>query len=167
MSGKLASAFGGFAEAQQEWTWTLFRVLAASMFMTHGYAKLFGENPQPMMGGGMTTLNIADMIVFPMPMDFNLLFIAGVIETFGGLLIFIGLFTQFAALMAAILMLMAYLTAHLAWFPTLNRGELAAMYFLVFLVIFAYGAGPVSIDTWRAGRREQKQKDKLDALMRS
>lgn len=142
-------------------------MLAAAMFMTHGYAKLFGDNPQPMTGGGMTTLNIADTIVYPMPMDINLLFVAGSIKLFGVLLILIGLFTQFAAFMAALLMLIAYFAAHIAWFPTLNQGELAAMYFVAFLVIFAFGAGPWSIDSWRAMQREKKQQDKIRSLMNS
>ncbi len=167
MPGKIGAALASFSEDQQDWTWTLFRVLAAAMFMTHGYGKLFGDNPQPMTGGGMTTLNIADTIVYPVPMDINLLFVAGSIELFGGLLILIGLFTQLAAFMAALLMLMAYLTAHFAWFPTLNQGELAAMYFIAFLVIFAFGAGPYSIDSWRAMQREKKQQDKIRSMMNS
>jgi hypothetical protein len=51
MPGKINSIFDGVAENSQEWTWTLFQVLSAAMFMTHGYGKLFGENPQPTMGG--------------------------------------------------------------------------------------------------------------------
>ncbi len=120
MPRKIGAALASCSEDQQDWTWTLFRVLAAAMFMTHGYGKLFGDNPQPRTGGGMTTLNIADTIVYPLPMDINLLFVAGSIGLFGGLLILIGLFTQFAAFMAALLMLMAYLAAHFAWLPTLN-----------------------------------------------
>lgn len=167
MAGKIGAMLASIAEDQQDWTWALFRMLAAAMFMTHGYTKLFGDNPQPITGGGMTTLNIADVIVFPVPLEINLLFIAGVIEFFGGLLILVGLFTRFAAFMAALLMLLAYLTAHIAWFPTLNRGELAAMYFVSFLVIFAYGSGPFSVDTWRAMRREKRQQDKIDSMLRS
>ena len=56
------------------------------------------------------------------------------------------------AALAAILMVMAYLTAHPAWFPTLNNGELAAMYFLVWFVIFAYGPGRLSLDYRLLGR---------------
>jgi len=58
---------------------------------------------------------------------------------------------------------MAYLTAHIAWFPTLNNGELAAMYFVTFLLIFAFGPGRYSADTWLAVRRQEKRKDKMDA----
>jgi putative oxidoreductase len=67
-----------------------------------------------------------------------------------------------AALLATFIMLMAYLTAHYAWFPTLNNGELAAMYFTAFLVIFAFGPGPYSADSWLAIWRQKKRKDKMD-----
>ncbi|GJM13012.1 MAG: hypothetical protein DHS20C12_14150 [Pseudohongiella sp.] len=163
MLGKINSLFGGMAENSKEWAWTLFRLLSSAMFMTHGYAKLFGENPQPFMGGGMTTINIAELVSWPIPMEINALFIAGVIELFGGLFIAIGLWTHLMALLAALLMIMAYLTAHLAWFPTLNNGELAAMYFLTYLVIFSFGPGPYSADTWLSVRRQEKRKDKMDA----
>ena len=133
------------------------------MFMTHGFDKLFGENPQPFQDGGMTTINIAEMISLPIPLGINALFIAGVIEFFGGLLILLGLWTRLAAFFAALLMLMAYLTAHLAWFPTLNRGELAAMYFLGYLIIVTVGPGPYSIDSWREIRRQEKRQELLDA----
>lgn len=166
MLGKINSLFAGSAENSKEVTWTLFRVFSAAMFMTHGYAKLFGENPQPYMGGGMTTINIADLISWPIPMEINALFIAGVVELFGGALILIGLWTHLAALLATFIMLMAYLTAHLAWFPTFNNGELAAMYFFSFLAIFSFGPGPYSADTWLAVRRQEKRKDRMDANKR-
>ena len=50
MLGKINSLFEGVAKNSQGWTWTLFRLLSAAMFMTHGYSKLFGESPQPTMG---------------------------------------------------------------------------------------------------------------------
>ena len=162
MLGKINSLFDGVAENSQEWPWTLFRVLSAAMFMTHGYGKLFGENPQPTMGGGMTSINIADLISLPIPMEINALVIAGVVEFFGGLLILIGLWTHITALLATFIMLMAYLTAHYAWFPTLNNGELTIMYFTAFLVIFAFGPGPYSADSWLAIWRRKKRKDKMD-----
>jgi putative oxidoreductase len=162
MLGKINSLFENIAENSQDWTWTLFRVLSAAMFMTHGYSKLFGENPQAFMGGGITTINIAEIASLPIPMEINALFITGVVEFFGGLLILIGLWTHLAALLATFIMLMAYLTAHYAWFPTLNNGELAAMYFTAFLVIFAFGPGPYSADSWLAIWLQKKRKDKMD-----
>ncbi|MEX0618567.1 MAG: DoxX family protein [Pseudohongiellaceae bacterium] len=149
--------FTDLAQSLEYPAWTLFRVGSAAMFITHGYTKLFGANPQPFRGGGMTAISIGELISLPMPLAINCLFIAAVIEFFGGLLLLVGLYTQWTALTAAVLMLMAYLTAHLAWFPTLNNGELAALYFLVFLVLFSYGAGPYSLDNWLSRRRQAKR----------
>jgi len=157
MTSKISTTFTKLTESSRVWTWTLFRLLVASMFMTHGYAKLFGENPQPLTGGGVTSINIGELISLPIPLEIKALFITGMVEFFGGFLILIGLGTPVIALVAAFIMIMAYLTAHLAWFPTLNRGELATMYIGAFLIISAYGAGPYSIDNWLALRRQNKE----------
>ena len=140
-------------ENLRDYAWLLFRVFVSAMFITHGSAKLLGENPQPFTGGGMTTVNIGELISIPMPFDINALFLAGSIELVGGALILIGLWTQLAALIAALDMVMAYLIAHLAWFPTINNGELAAMYFFSFLIIFCIGPGEISLDAWLEARK--------------
>jgi putative oxidoreductase len=106
------------------------------------------------MGGGMTSINIGELISIPMPFDINALFLAGSIELIGGFLILIGLWVHIAAIVAAFNMLMAYLIAHLAWFPTLNNGELAAMYFFSFLIIFCMEPGSISVDSWLRSRKE-------------
>ncbi len=162
MLGRLNSAIGNSAEHAKDSTWTLFRILASAMFMTHGFDKLLGENPQPFMGGGMTSITIGELVSYPIPMEINALFIAGSIELVGGLLLLIGLWTHVIAFLACASMLMAYLIAHLAWFPTLNRGELAAMYFLSYLVLFTFGPGPYSVDTWLSVRRQEKRKNKME-----
>jgi len=167
MLHKIDGWLGGKAEDSRDWTWALMRMLVSAMFMTHGFSKLFGENPQPVTGGGMTSVNIGDLIVFPMPMELNALFIAGVIEFFGGLLLVVGLWTHIVAFFAATLMFMAYATAHLAWFPTLNNGELAAMYFLAYLVLFTFGPGQFSADSWLAERRQERRRDKQEAMQSS
>lgn len=124
-------------------SWTIFRVLSSAMFMTHGWPKMFGENAQPFLGG---------MGFFGIDVGINMLWLAGAIELFGGALLVAGLFTRYVAALSAILMVMAYLTAHPAWFPTLNNGELAAMYFVTYLVIFSYGPGKISVDSMLRGR---------------
>ena len=129
-------------------TWFLFRVAVSAMFITHGYAKLLGENPQSFSGAGMTSINIGELISIPMPFEINALFLAGSVELVGGLLILVGLWTNVVALIAAFTMMMAYLIAHLAWFPTLNNGELAAMYFFSFLIIYCKDPGNISVDSW-------------------
>lgn len=167
MIASLDALLGKLGQGLQEICWLLFRVLASSMFMTHGLSKLFGDNPQAMQSGGMTTVNIENVVVFAMPIDINALYVAGVIELFGGLLIALGLLTRLMALLATLLMLMAYLTAHFAWFPTLNNGELAAMYFLAYLIIFCFGPGQLSIDAWLSIRRQGKQQQKMDKMIAS
>jgi putative oxidoreductase len=149
--------FGMAGGVLKEINWLLLRVLGSAMFMTHGYDKLFGENTQVFRNGGMMTVNIGEQIMFDMPWALNALFVAGVIELLGGFLILLGLWTHIVAFIAVLLMAMAYAVAHLAWFPTLNGGELAAMYFLVYLVLFSHGPGAISLDRLFERRRDAKQ----------
>ena len=138
--------FNDIAVKSQPWTWVILRVIAGIMFLMHGLPKLFGENAASITGGpGMLGLNIG----------INVFFIAGVIEVVGGLLLIVGLFTRYAALASAVLMVFAYLQAHTplmreditSWFnPLANGGELALMYLFVWLVFFAYGPGKYSLD---------------------
>lgn len=147
------------AERSRTLFWTLFRMLSAAMFATHGYAKLLDYPPQPFRGSGITVLSVGDVTLFPIPFGVNLLFVAGLVELAGGALLLIGLWTRWAALAAALTMVMAYLIAHPAWFPTLNNGELAAMYAVAFLALFACGPGPLSADAaLAAGRRGPPRK---------
>lgn len=125
------------ATCTQSVSWALLRILSSAMFLTHGWPKMFGEQSQPFIGG---------MDFFGINLGINMLWIAGFIELFGGILLVLGLFTRYAAFMAALLMVMAYLAAHPAWFPTLNNGEMAALYFVIYLALFAYGPGKFSLD---------------------
>jgi putative oxidoreductase len=120
-----------------ELAFTLLRVVSGLMFMFHGVQKLFGvlSEHQPPVG--------------------SQIWVGGVIELVGGLLIALGLFTRCAAFVASGTMAVAYLQFH--WrlqsgaqlLPVINKGELALLYALVFLYIACRGAGPWSID----GRR--------------
>lgn len=138
---RLINAIG---DNTQTLSWTIMRVLASAMFITHGWPKLFGDNPQPMMGG---------MDFFGINLGVNMLWIAGVIEVFAGGLVVIGLFTRYMSALAAALMAIAYLAAHPGWFPTFNNGELAAMYFITYFTIFAFGPGKLSVDAMLFSRR--------------
>ena len=140
------------------------RVLVSAMFMTHGFEKLFGENPESFRGDGMTVINIAEVVSWPIPFELNAFFIAGTIEFFAGALILIGLWTHIAALLALVEMIMAYAIMHLAWFPTVNDGELAFMYLLVYLAIFSFGAGQFSVDAFLEMRRQEKRQKKIDSM---
>lgn len=139
--GRLVDAI---ADNTQTLSWTIMRVLGSAMFMTHGWPKMFGDRAQPFLGG---------MNFFGIDVGINMLWIAGAIELFGGALLVLGLFTRYVAALAAILMVMAYLAAHPAWFPTLNNGELAAMYFVMYFALFSFGPGKISLDSLILGRR--------------
>jgi putative oxidoreductase len=135
---KLVSRLDGVAVKLQTVSIDLMRIVSGLMMVVgHGYAKTFGEKVQPFFGG---------KDFFGIDVGINMLWIAGFIEFYVGILVILGLFTRPAALLTAILMVMAYLSSHAAWFPTFNGGELATVYFLVFMVLFAYGPGPLSLD---------------------
>jgi putative oxidoreductase len=135
---KLISILDGVAVRLQTVSIDLMRIVSGLMMVVgHGYPKTWGEKVQPFFGG---------KDFFGIDVGINMLWIAGFIEFYVGILVILGLFTRPAALLTAILMVMAYLSSHAAWFPTLNGGEMATVYFLVFMVLFAYGPGPLSLD---------------------
>jgi len=117
----------------------ILRIMAGLLFLQHGLVKLFGF-PEGAMPGKVPLM--------------GLMGVAGIIETLGGILIAIGLFTRPAAFIAAGFCAAAYWMAHgsQGFFPILNGGELAALYTFVFLYFFAAGPGAFSIDGAR-GRR--------------
>ena len=123
---------------------SLLRIVAGLMFMLHGAQKLLGF-PDP----GAKLQPHAPL----------LLKAAGVIELVGGALIALGLLTSIAALIASGEMAVAYFKQHApnGFWPTLNGGELAALYCFVFLYLAFAGPGPWSLDAiigrGRGGRR--------------
>lgn len=136
--GTINTCMNVYAKRLQVISMDLMRIVSGLMLVVgHGYGKMFGEKAQPFTGG---------RDFFGIDIGINTLWIAGFIEFYVGMLVIVGLFTRPAALLTAILMVMAYLSAHAAWFPTFNGGELATVYFFVFMVIFAYGPGPYSLD---------------------
>jgi putative oxidoreductase len=121
----------------------LLRVVSGAMLMQHGGQKLFGFPPPA--GGAFAGA----------PELFSQMWIAGVLETFGGLLLVLGLLTRIVAFILAGELAVAYFLAHAprAFFPILNRGELAALYCFVFLFFAAAGGGRYSLDGWWSTRR--------------
>ena len=127
-----ASRIQGFAPAAH----VILRIGAGLLFMQHGVQKLFGW-----LGGfGGTPGQTAEL--------FSQMGLAGVLETFGGALIVIGLLTRPVAIILVLEMIAAYSIAHApqGGFPVENGGELPLLYVLVFLKLAAIGAGPASVD---------------------
>jgi putative oxidoreductase len=114
---------------------SLLRIVAGFTFCLHGFQKLFGFFGG--MGGKGATAQM-----------FSLLWTAGVLETFGGLLILLGLFTRPVAFLLSGQMAFAYFTRHApgSFWPILNAGELAALYCFLFLYLFFAGPGTWSAD---------------------
>jgi putative oxidoreductase len=124
----------------ESWTRSLLRIMVGFTFMEHGFQKLFG------FFGGINGHGAAVH-------GFSLLFVAAVIESVGGPLILLGLFTRPAAFILSGEMAVAYFTTHFphGFWPIVNHGELAVVYCFVFLYLSAAGAGPLSLDRmiWR------------------
>ncbi|MGH9632544.1 MAG: DoxX family protein [Bryobacteraceae bacterium] len=114
---------------------SLLRIVAGFMFCQHGLQKLFG-----MLGGVGGKGGTAEFI--------TLSWVAGFLETFGGLLVLFGLFTRPVAFILSGLMACAYFMQHAPqnFWTIRNGGELAALYCFVFLYLFAAGGGPWSLD---------------------
>lgn len=110
----------------------LLRIVAAILFIEHGTQKLFGI---PTAAHGM-------------PEPFTLLWFAAVLETVGGFLLLIGLFTRPVAFILSGQMAVAYWMAHAPQspFPALNGGDAAILFCFVFLYLVAAGPGAFSID---------------------
>lgn len=112
-------------------SYALMRIVTGFLFLWHGTQKLIGFPPSD----------------FPLPGYIK--WIAGPIELVGGALVMLGLFTRPAAFLCSGLMAAAYWMAHgtEALLPILNKGELAALYCFVFLLISAKGSGIWSLDS--------------------
>lgn len=112
------------------------RIVAAFIFIAHGTQKMFGVP-------GHT---------FHAPMlSASLLGVAGVLETIGGALMLLGLFTRPVAFVLSGEMAVAYFTQHGPhgpW-PILNGGELAVLFCFIWLFFAAAGPGPWSLDALR------------------
>lgn len=107
--------------------YALLRIMSGFMFLFHGAQKVLGilTEMQPPLG--------------------SQLWIGGVVELIGGTLIMLGIGTRWAAFICSGQMAVAYFQFHwklqmgAAFFPIVNRGELAALYCFVFLLIACRG----------------------------
>ena len=81
--------------------------------------------------------------------------LAGILETVGGTLLILGLFTRPVAFVLSGQMAWAYFMVHApqGFWPILNGGEKAAFYSFLFLYIAARGGGVFSLDGLRHLRK--------------
>ena len=123
---------------------SLLRIVAALLLLLHATSKLFDFPPF-----GMSV-----------PTG-SLLWAAGIIELFGGLLLIVGLLARPAAFVISGEMAVAYWMVHApqSTFPTQNHGESAILFCFIFLLIAAAGPGPWSLDASMRHRRVHPTRD--------
>ena len=122
-------------------THNAMRIVVGFLFRLHGLQKLFGilgrDEPVELM---------------------SWLGAAGVIESIGGALIILGLFTRPVAFILAGEMAIAYFRVHMLrdlWLHH-ERGERAAFYCWTYLFFAANGAGAFSLDGLLRARRRSR-----------
>ncbi len=108
---------------------SILRIIAALLFLQHGLQKYFGF---PSAGPAMRPL----------------LYVQGVIEIAGGILLFLGVYTRLVAFVLAGDMAAAYFISHAprSFFPAVNGGDAAVLYCFVFFYMVFAGGGPWSFD---------------------
>ena len=113
---------------------SVLRIVAALMFMQSGTMKLFGW-PMAMPGGG--TVALASQMG-----------VGALLETVGGALLLVGLFTRPVAFILSGEMAVAYFQFHFprGFWPIVNEGQPAVLYCFIWLYLSAAGAGPWSLD---------------------
>jgi putative oxidoreductase len=133
----------GLAERAEPYAYTALRIAAGLMMTFHGIQKVIGWY-----SGGFS------------PPTGSQLWVGGVIELVGGLLVALGLLTRPVAFLLSGQMAVAYTQFHwkLAfgqglWLPAMNKGELALLYAFVFLFITARGPGLLSLGALIRGGR--------------
>jgi putative oxidoreductase len=122
----------------KEEAYVLMRFMMGFMILCHGVQKVFG---------------LLDGEGHPQ----GLWMIAGFIETLGGTLLMVGLFTSPIAFVLSGEMAFAYFLvhAHLRFWPILNGGEIVVANCFAFLFIASKGGGILSVDAWLERRQAE------------
>lgn len=115
-------------------TYALLRIVSGLLFALHGVQKVFG-----LLGG------------FQPPAGSQLWF-GGLLELIGGLAILVGFQTRIAAFLCSGMMAVAYFQFHwklqvgAAFWPVVNKGELAVIYCFLFLYLATRGGVAWCVD---------------------
>ncbi|MGA9121225.1 MAG: DoxX family protein [Bacteroidota bacterium] len=117
---------------------SLLRIVTAVLFMQPGMMKLFAY-PMGIPPNGGTVRLLTE------------LGLAGILETFGGALLFLGIYTRPVAFLLSGEMAVAYFQVHFprGYWPLMNGGTDAVFYCFLWLFFSAAGAGPLSVDALR------------------
>ena len=126
-----------FEPSRSPWTGrmlSILRIVAGLVFLSVGTMKLLGFPPPP---PGMPPFALTSMLG-----------VSAILDTFGGLLILLGLLTRPVAFVLAGEMAVAYFSGHFphSFWPTTNMGIPAILYCFIYLYLVFAGAGPWSVD---------------------
>lgn len=123
---------------------SVLRIVAGLLFFEHGLQKMFGFPP----GSGP----------HPPYVLVSEMGLAGVLETFGGFAMMLGLFTRPIAFLLSGEMAVAYFQVHIkrSVYPIENRGENVILFCFVFLYLVFAGGGAWSLDAILARRRRKR-----------
>ena len=115
----------------------VLRIVTGLLLLEHGTSKYFNFPATEYFANGVEV--------------FSLMGLAGALETIGGLLIILGLFTRITAFVLAGFLAAAYFMGHApqSFFPLINGGDAAILFCFIFLYFSAAGAGPWSLDANR------------------
>ena len=111
----------------------ILRIVTGLTFLAHGVIKLFGF-PEGAMPGQQEIMSLMGL--------------AGILETVGGGLIILGLFTRPTAFILSGMMAVAYFMAHFpqSFYPAVNGGDAAILFSFIFLYLVTSGPGAWSLD---------------------
>ena len=127
-------AFNRILASQTDRAYAALRIVAGLLISFHGMQKILG------------------ILTTSQPEVMSQIWIGGVIELVAGLMVAVGFFTRIAAFLLSGTMAVAYFQFHWkfqfdeAFFPVVNKGELAVIYCFVFLFIACRGPGPWSLE---------------------
>lgn len=121
---------------------SILRIVSAFIFIQAGTMKLFAFPMGMPPNGGTAEL-------------FSQIGIGGILETFGGALLLLGLFTRPVAFILSGEMAVAYFQFHSpqGFWPIMNGGVSAMLFCFVLLYFSAAGAGVWSIDAMREKKK--------------
>ena len=114
------------------------RIMAAFTYIPHGTMKLFAFPASVLPTGGTVPLG-------------SLFGVAGLLESVGGTLLLLGLFTRPVAFLLSGEMAVAYFMVHVhrGFWPIQNGGEVVVLYCFLWMFLSAAGPGPWSLDALR------------------
>ena len=129
-------------EKYQDWGFVLVRAVIGAIFIVAGSGKLFGgiEGFSGMLAG----------LGLPAPVVFA--WIVALIELIGGILILVGLFTRYAPVPLAVIMLVA---TYIQWSGGgFGRARLDLLLLSVLVLLMMTGPGKISIDSvWHSKKK--------------